>query len=68
MKPRSCAVLRLTLGRAMRTERIGGATGSGMAFVRLGFLLAVFAGMLAFAATKHSHDEAALQSPVVRPV
>jgi hypothetical protein len=38
-----------------------------VAFARLSFLLAVFAGMVAFAATKHSHDTATLKSPVVRP-
>jgi len=37
------------------------------AFARLGCLFAVFAGMLAFAATKHSHVEATLKPPVIRP-
>jgi hypothetical protein len=59
----------------MRTEcrrSLGGATASGnandlWAFARLSFLLAVFAGMVAFPATKHSDDTAALKSPVIRP-
>ena len=59
----------------MRTEcrrSFDGATASGnadgvWAFARLGFLLAVFAGMIAFAATEHSHNRTALKSPVIRP-
>ena len=34
---------------------------------RLGFLAAVFAGMVAFAATGHSHYAAVLESPVAGP-
>jgi hypothetical protein len=34
---------------------------------RLGFLAAVFAGMVAFAATGHSHDATVLGSPVAGP-
>ena len=36
-------------------------------FVRLGFLAAVFAGMVAFAATGHGHAAAVLDSPVAGP-
>jgi hypothetical protein len=38
-----------------------------IALARLGFLLAVLAGMVAFAATEHRHDEVALKSHVIRP-
>jgi hypothetical protein len=36
-------------------------------FARLSFLLAVFAGMVAFAAAEHRRNTAALESHVVRP-
>jgi hypothetical protein len=39
-----------------------------VALARISFLLAVFAGMVAFAATEHTHVKAALKSAVIRPV
>jgi hypothetical protein len=41
-----------------------GARGLRVEFVRLGFPAAVFAGMVAFAATGHRHNLAVLESPV----
>lgn len=34
---------------------------------RLGFLIAVLAGMVVFTAVKHRHGAAVLKSPVMRP-
>jgi hypothetical protein len=62
----------------MRTEcrrYFGVATATGIAthdlriaFARLSFLFGVLAGMVAFAATEHRHDGAALKLHVFQPV
>jgi hypothetical protein len=49
------------------TAPLPGARDLRIGLARLGFLAAVFAGMVAFAATGHGHAAAVLDSPVAGP-